>query len=333
MLTPYLFPLLVFALASASIGGVMMAVLYPRVAKASTYRQRFSRIAALDTAKQTAPVEDDGRDRQRSVEKTLRELEEKQKANAKKGSKPTLAGRIRQAGLTWTRRTYYLVCIGSGLASYAVALLLGPGTVVALGFGLAGGLLLPHLYVSAKRKGRFKRFTAELPNAVDVIVRGLKAGLPLADCLRVIATEAQEPVKSEFVSIAQDQTLGIPIDEAVQRLWERVPLPEASFFAIVIAIQSRTGGNLSEALANLSKVLRERKKMHAKIKAMSSEAKSSAGIIGALPFLVAGAVSLTSPDYMSLLFTTMTGKMVLAGCALWMGMGILVMRKMINFDF
>lgn len=311
----------------------MLAILYPHVAKASAYKQRFERLAALTDRNTAESVCEDGRDRRRFVEKTLREIDEKQKANAKKGGKPTLTGRIRQAGLNWTRKTYYLVCVGAGLASYVTALLLGLNTITMLGFGVAGGLLLPHVYVNSKRKARFKRFSAEFPNAVDVIVRGLKAGLPMADCLRVIATEAQDPVKSEFVAIAQDQTLGIPIDEAVQKMWERVPLSEANFFAIVITIQSRTGGSLSEALGNLSKVLRERKKMKGKIRAMSAEAKSSAGIIGALPFFVAGAVYLTSPDYMSLLFTTLTGKIVLAGCALWMSIGTLVMRKMINFDF
>ncbi|MCT7374363.1 type II secretion system F family protein [Chelativorans salis] len=333
MLAPSLFVIMVFALASLSVGGVAMALFYPQIAKASPFRRRFDGIAAFSARERQASSDEDGRDRRRSVEKTLRELEEKQKAKTRKTSRPTLAGRIRQAGLTWTTKSYYLVCAGSGLASYSIAFLLGPSTIAAVGFGMAGGLLLPHVYVGAKRKARFKRFTAEFPNAVDVIVRGLKAGLPMADCLRIIAAEAQDPVRSEFVTIVQDQTLGIPIDEAVQRLWERVPLSEANFFAIVIGIQSKTGGSLAEALGNLSKVLRERKKMQGKIKAMSSEAKSSAGIIGALPFLVGGAVYLTSPDYMSLLFHTLTGKLVLVGCALWMGMGILVMRKMINFDF
>jgi Flp pilus assembly protein TadB len=154
----------------------------------------------------------------------------------------------------------------------------------------AGGLLLPHFYVNFMRARRFKRFSAEFANAMDVIVRGLKSGLPLADCMKIIAAEAQEPVRSEFKAIIEDQAMGMPSDEAVQRLPQRMPVAEASFFAIVIAIQSRTGGSLSEALGNLSKVLRERKKMQAKIKAMSSEAKSSAGIIGALPVFVTGAI-------------------------------------------
>jgi tight adherence protein B len=207
------------------------------------------------------------------------------------------------------------------------------GPLPSIGFGLASGLLLPHLYVDVRRKRRFMSFTAEFPNAVDIIVRGVRSGLPLVDCLRIIATEAQEPVRGEFKAIVEDQTLGVPLEEAVQRLPDRLPLPEANFFAIVITIQSRTGGSLSEALGNLSKVLRERVKMRAKIKAMSSEAKASGGIIGALPIVVGFLVYLTSPDYISLLFTTLTGKMVLAACAVWMGTGVLVMRKMINFDF
>ncbi|NRP72790.1 hypothetical protein ILFOPFJJ_03689 [Ensifer psoraleae] len=333
MLTSLLFPAFVFLLASTSIGGVMIAVFYPRVVKASVYRQRFERIAAVAERKQSERAEEDGRDRRRSVEKTLREIDAKHKANARRSRKPSLAGRIRQAGLHWSTRTYFLACAGVALTTWSIMVPLGLGPLVAVGFAIAGGLLLPHAYVSKKRKSRFARFAAEFPNAVDVIVRGLKAGLPMGDCLRVIAAEAQEPVKSEFVSIAQDQTLGIPVDEAVERMCERMPLPEANFFAIVIAIQSRTGGSLSEALGNLSKVLRERKKMKSKIKAMSAEAKSSAGIIGVLPFFVAGAVYLTSPDYMMLLVTTLTGKLVLVGCGLWMGIGILVMRRMINFDF
>ncbi len=166
-----------------------------------------------------------------------------------------------------------------------------------------------------------------------MFVRGVKAGLPLIDCLKVIAREAQEPVRSEFQAIVEDQTLGMPISDAVARFPERIPLAETNFFAIVITIQARTGGSLAEALSNLSKVLRDRRKMDAKIRAMSAEAKASAGIIGSLPIVVAILVYLTSPDYIMLLFQTTTGNIVLAGSALWMLMGIMVMRKMINFDF
>jgi tight adherence protein B len=270
--------------------------------------------------------------RKRSLEDVLIEIEEKQRA--KQQAKPTLITRIRQAGLRWSKSTYYMVCGGAGVASFlAASAILSQGILPALGFGIAAGLLLPHFYVNRKRAGRFMKFTEEFANAMDVIVRGLKAGLPLGDCMKIIAAEAQEPVKSEFKAIIEDQAMGMPIDEAVQRLPNRMPVTEAMFFAIVITIQSRTGGSLSEALGNLSKVLRERKKMRAKIKAVSSEAKASAGIIGALPVFVTAAIWVTSPDYISLLFTTTAGNFILAGAGFWMLIGILVMRKMINFDF
>ena len=128
---------------------------------------------------------------------------------------------------------------------------------------------------------RMKKFIVEFPNAVDVIIRGVKAGLPLGDCIRVIAAEAAEPVRSEFRRIVEAQAIGLSVAEAVEKLHDSVPIAEANFFSIVINLQSKSGGNLSEALGNLSRVLRDRKKMALKIKAMSSEAKTSAGIIGA----------------------------------------------------
>ncbi|MGO4386999.1 type II secretion system F family protein [Microvirga sp. 2YAF29] len=259
-------------------------------------------------------------------------MEEKQKL--KKTSKLTLNARIRQAGLSWSPKTYYIICIAVGILTFGISFtVFGLGLFTSVGFGISGGMLIPNFYVNGKRANRFKRFSNEFPNAVDVIVRGVKAGLPLVDCLRIISLEAQEPVKAEFRLLLEDQTLGVPMDQAVQKLPERIPLPEASFFAIVIAMQTKTGGSLAEALSNLSKVLRERKKMKAKIKAVSSEAKASAGIIGSLPIIVATLIYFTSPDYISLLFSTSTGHMTLAASGLWMGIGVLVMRKMINFDF
>ena len=160
----------------------------------------------------------------------------------------------------------------------------------------------------------------------------MRAGLPLGDCLRVIAGESAEPVRSEFRLIIESTAMGLQLGEAVEKLYERVPVQEANFFSIVINIQSKAGGNLSEALGNLSRVLRDRKKMKQKVTAMSQEAKASAGIIGALPFFVTGALYLTSPAYISLLFTNPTGRMIVFGCLVWMLFGILTMKKMINFD-
>jgi tight adherence protein B len=331
MVSPELIPVAIALLATLCAGGIVVALFYSHLAKRSESRKRFAAIAGRDaTAASSAKSQDVTR--KKAIDATLRELEEKQKI--RKGTKPSLAIRMRQAGLGWDKRTYCIACAGAAASSYLVAIgILGIGQLAGLGFGISGGLLLPHLYVGAKRKSRFKSFSSEFPNAVDVIVRGVKAGLPLVDCLRIISVEAQEPVRSEFRAILEDQTLGLPMDQAVQRLPERVPLPEANFFAIVIALQSRTGGSLSEALSNLSKVLRERKKMQAKIKAVSSEAKASAGIIGCLPVVVAALIYLTSPAYIGLLFSTLTGNFVLAASGFWMLIGTLVMRKMINFDF
>ncbi len=334
MFSPFVVQMAVAALAVFSVGGVLISLLYPRLAGGSKTEKRLEAIA--DSKRKAAADRisaEEGR-RRRSVEDTLKELEEAQKAKARSSTKPTLTVRMRQAGLAWSKNIYYLVCLVAAAFAYVVAiLLLGLGPVPGAGFGLAAGLLAPHFFVNMKRKRRLKKFGEEFPNAVDVVVRGVKAGLPLIDCLKVIASEAQEPVCTEFQEIVEDQTLGMPLAEAVERLPERIPLSETNFFAIVIAIQARSGGSLSEALSNLSKVLRDRKKMTGKIRAMSAEAKSSAGIIGALPIIVAILVYFTSPDYILLLFQTTTGNIVLAGCGIWMFMGIMVMRKMINFDY
>jgi tight adherence protein B len=203
----------------------------------------------------------------------------------------------------------------------------------ALGLAFAAGAGLPFWILSFLKKRRESKFLEAFPDAVDVIVRGIKAGLPLLDSLKLIAADASEPVRSEFRSIIETQTIGIPIGEACVKLYERMPVAEANFFGIVVAIQQRAGGNLSEALGNLSRVLRDRKKMKAKIQAMSMEAKASAGIIGALPIAVMTLVWITSPNYISLLWTEPLGRMMLAACAIWMSVGVFVMRRMINFDF
>jgi tight adherence protein B len=330
MLTPDIAPILASLLAAISATGLIAFIFYPRLKEHSRSRKRFETIAMIDSQSGVRAASEEA-NRRRSVETTLKELEEKRRVAA--GAKPSLTMRIRQAGLDWSKRTYWLICFVVAAICFAAAGAFGLQPWLALTVGFAGGALLPRVYLSAKGRQRLKRFAEEFPNAVDVIVRGVKAGLPIVDCLRIISLEAQEPVRSEFRTIMEDQTVGVPLDQAVHRLSDRVALSETSFFAIVVAMQSRTGGSLSEALGNLSKVLRERKKMQAKIKSMSSEANASAAIIGSLPVVVTVMLYLTSPAYIALLFTTMIGQLVLAACGLWMGIGILVMRKMINFDF
>ncbi|MDO9058323.1 MAG: type II secretion system F family protein [Bradyrhizobium sp.] len=207
------------------------------------------------------------------------------------------------------------------------------GLLAALGLAFAAGFGLPRWTLGYLKKRREKAFLKALPDAVDVIVRGIKAGLPLFESIKVVAADAPEPLRGEFLSIIETQAIGMPLGDACARLFERMPVPEANFFGIVIAIQQKSGGNLSEALGNLSKVLRDRKKMAEKIQAMSMEAKASAGIIGSLPPIVMLLVYLSTPEYISLLWTHPTGQLMLVGCVLWMAMGIFVMKRMINFDF
>jgi tight adherence protein B len=325
--------LAIAGLAMLSAGGLAYALLYGRIESEDRAGSRLDRVQsrspAIDVARARAV---DPARRRKSIQETLKEIEEKQKAKARHNS-PPLALRIEQAGLSWSRRTFLLISLVTGVVLFLAAWLFGAPIYASLGFLAAGLFGLPRWVVNFLRRRRFEKFLNEFANAIDVVVRGVKAGLPLNDCVRIIAAEAAEPVKTEFRKVAETQALGIPLGEAVAKLPDRVPVPETNFFAIVIATQQRAGGNLAEALSNLSRVLRDRRKMKGKIKAMSMEAKSSAFIIGSLPVIVMVMVYFTSPGYIMLLFTEPLGNMILIASAFWMLVGVLVMRKMINFDF
>jgi len=316
------------SLASLAAGGLGWVFVYPVL---SGERRAEQRVASVARADPVARVTQRGpqRSRREQVEETLKQLEVRER----KPKRVPLSIRIHQAGLSWTQRQFILISVGMGAIAFVAALGIGLGLLPALGFGFAGGLGAPQWLLSYLKKRRQNQFLNGFPDAVDVIVRGAKAGLPLLECMKVVSNDAAEPIKSEFRAMIETQTIGIPIGEACSKLYERIPVAEANFFGIVIGIQQKTGGNLSEALGNLSKVLRDRKKMKAKIQAMSMEAKASAAIIAALPPSVMILVYLTSPDYIQILWLHPTGRMMLAGCAVWMLIGVLVMRKMINFDF
>ena len=317
----------VFFLVSVAFGGVVYVFLYPMLSGERKAEARLQSVAKTEPlARATRGPQKSRRD---TVEATLKELDERHK----KSKSAPLSVRIAQAGLSWTKRQFAFISAGMGLATFLLSLFFGTGLIIAAAIGFAGAFGVPRWLLSYLKKRREKKFLNGFPDAVDVIVRGVKAGLPLLDCIKMIALEAPEPLKSEFRLILETQAIGMPLGEACGKLYERTPLPEANFFGIVVAIQQKAGGNLSEALGNLSRVLRDRKKMKAKIQAMSQEAKASAGIIGALPIAVMTLVYLTSPQYISLLFTTSIGNMMLAASAVWMATGVMVMKKMINFDF
>lgn len=319
--------LAVALLAMLAVGGVAYALLYPLLSgekRAEKRRKEFAGpnpVRGIDREAAT-------RAKRGQVAQSLKELENREKAR----HKLTLEARIAQAGLNWTRRKYYVISAVVA-ALTGLLLLVASGNLVMAAVGLfIGAFGLPAWFLKRCRVKRLKQFAVTFPDALDVITRGIKAGLPVNDCLRIVANEAAEPVKSEFRQIIETQALGLTLADASGKLYERMPCAEANFFGIVIAIQQRTGGNLSETLTNLSRVLRERRKMRDKIQAVSMEAKASAAIIGALPPTVALLVYLSTPRYIELLWLTQMGKLALVGCGIWMLIGVLVMRKMINFE-
>jgi tight adherence protein B len=314
-------------LAATALGGMAWVFIYPMLSGERKVQHRRASVAKTEPA--ARQIDRSQRSRREQVEGSLKEIE----ARRLKEKKVPLGTRITQAGLAWSSQKFMIVSGVLAAVCFAIAMLLGGGVLAGIGLAFAGGFGLPRWGLSFLKKRREKKFLRALPDAVDVIVRGIKAGLPLFDSIKVVAADAPEPLKSEFLAIIETQAIGMPLGEACTRLFERMPLPEANFFGIVIAIQQKSGGNLSEALGNLSKVLRDRKKMAEKIQAMSMEAKASAGIIGSLPPIVMLLVYLSTPDYISLLWTHPTGQLMLCGCVVWMSVGIFVMKKMINFDF
>jgi tight adherence protein B len=314
-------------MAAVAIGGVAWVFLYPILSGEKAAEQRRATFAKSEPVARRA--ERAQRSRRQQVEDSLKEVEDR----TKKARSVALTTRIAQAGLSWSKQQFIIISAVVGASLFLMSLFAGAGLLPSLAFGFAAGFGAPRWFLGFLKRRREQKFLAGLPDAVDIIVRGIKAGLPLFDSIKVVAVDAPEPVRSEFAAIVETQAIGMPLGEACGRLYERMPVPEANFFGIVISIQQKAGGNLSEALGNLSKVLRDRKKMKAKIKAMSMEAKASAAIIGSLPPVIMIAVYVLNPDYISLLWTTPVGHLMLAGSAFWMTMGVLVMKKMINFDF
>jgi tight adherence protein B len=314
-------------LAATAVGGLAWVFIYPLLSGEKQAEDRRASVAKSEpVARQTDKSQ---RTRREQVEGSLKELD----ARRQKEKKVPLGTRLTQAGLNWTPQKFMIVSGILGAVAFVVAMFGGGGLLAAAGLAFAAGFGLPRWGLSYLKTRREKAFLRALPDAVDVIVRGIKAGLPLFESIKVVAADAPEPLKGEFLAIIETQAIGMPLGDACARLFERMPVPEANFFGIVIAIQQKSGGNLSEALGNLSKVLRDRKKMAEKIQAMSMEAKASAAIIGSLPPIVMLLVYLSTPEYISLLWIHPTGQLMLVGCVLWMSIGIFVMKRMINFDF
>lgn len=331
--TSILAQIAVMLLAALSVGMIAYVIAYPYISGEKQADKRLASIAegsARVAASSGAGTESQEalQERRKQIEETLKDIEDK-----KSKQKLTMRTRLLQAGLDMTPRTFYIASIIAGLVVFALTYLsdnplwvCGGGALIA-----AGGL--PRWTINFLKKRRLAKFIDGFANAIDVVVRGVKSGLPLNDCMAILAQETEEPLKSEFQELVEQQRVGVPLGECFNRMLERVPLQEVNFFAIVIAIQQQAGGNLAEALGNLSQVLRDRKGLAAKVRALSSEAKASAIILACMPFGVMIMVYISAPEYISLLWREKMGQMMLMISAGWMTMGILVMRKMINFKY
>ena len=319
-------------LAAMSAAGLIYFLAYPLLSGDTKAEKRIQTVTENKTkrAVRTAQAEQ-ASNRRRQVADTLKELEQKQKQR----EKMTMRTRLERAGLDMTPRTFWIVSVVAGLVIGAVVYVSLPGMnpLISVAAAFVGAFGLPRWIVGRLIKRRQSKFLDEFANSLDVIVRGVKSGLPLNECLNIIARESPSPIKEEFKELVEQQRVGIPLGECFERMMSRMPLPEVNFFAIVIAIQQQAGGNLSEALGNLAGVLRDRKRMQAKVKALSAEAKASAGVLACLPFAVMIMVYLSTPGYIKILFTTKMGQFMLVLAAVWMTCGILVMKKMINFKY
>jgi len=266
--------------------------------------------------------------RRKAIELQLKDAERKERK-----ARMTMASKLKHAGLKVSIKTFWIVSGCLGAVAFLAPLVLGLNIFVCLGIAVVMGLGLPRWVVGFIGKRRLKKFSSEFANSVDIIVRGIRTGLPVHDCFKIIAKESPAPLGPEFQTLVEGLGVGLTLGQALDKMYERIPTPELRFFSIVIAIQQKTGGNLGEALSNLTTVLRARRMMGEKIKALSGEAVASAGIIGSLPPVVMTMVGLTTPSYMALMFTDFRGQVMLLGAALWMATGIFVMKKMISFKF
>jgi tight adherence protein B len=329
--------LALIAFIALSTGGFLIGLLHPWLTGEAQVARRVQTVSDRSSTRRDktqglrARLMAESKDsRRKQIQESLKQLEESQK---KRRRKLTLRTLLMQSGLELTAQKFWIGSAGLGTVLGLAILLVGAPWYVALAAGAVGLFGLPRWFLGYLRKRRQEVFLREFADAIDIMVRGLKAGLPVSDAMKVIAAESPAPVGPEFLEVVEGQRVGIAIDQGIERMFDRMPLAEVNFLSIVMAIQSKTGGNLAEALNNLSKVLRDRKKMKQKIAAVSQEAKASAMIIGSLPFVITGAMSILNPEYLNPLWDTEIGHLLIAGSLIWMGAGVLIMRKMINFDF
>ena len=328
-MSPTLITYVIAGLAFVSIVGVGFAL--TTSGPSQQQQKRFKQVSSRSDRRGSAAI--DVRDkRKKEIQDSMKSLRAREEKRRKDVHSKSLPDRIKQAGFSFSPTVFWLVSAGIGVGSGLAAFVAGLQYPVVAGIAFATGLGLPRWFLGMAISARQKKFLLLFADAIDVIVRSVKSGLPLIECLRIIARESPQPLSGEFERVIDSIQMGGTVAESLERMYRRMPLPEVNFFNIVISIQQQAGGNLSEALGNLSIVLRSRKMLKEKVKALSSEAKASAMIIGALPICVMLLVYVTTPEYITELFTHSVGHMILLIGGTLMALGIFIMRQMINFD-
>jgi tight adherence protein B len=323
---PLILALGLTAVISLFVGLAILLVIRGRAQ--NRFKRRLSAVSNIGASAKGGQRGKKGQQRRLLIQGKLDELEGDKKQGP---DRITLHNRIEMSGLEITEKQFYMASVGLGLAVMVVVFVMKFGALAAVLGGVGIGLGFPRMTLSYKAAKRKKSFVENFAESVDIIVRGIRSGLPLGECLNIIAREAPDPINIEFRHIIEATRLGLPLPEALERGAERVGVPEFKFFSIVLAIQQETGGNLAETLSNLSGVLRSRKAMKDKVKAMSAEARTTAMIIGSLPFAMGLLLYITSPKYLMVLFSSSGGHISMVAGVISMITGSAIMAKMINF--
>ena len=309
---------------AAAVGLVMAAFIGPSTRK--QVQRRLSGVRYRHSESSEAKVES-------QMKKAMAARKPKVHKVAGSGSRTeALAIRLQRTGRSWTVSQYIYVSLGLSIVLGLILYLQTGVPLLSLVGGLFIGAGLPHLVVNFFIKRRTTQFITKFPDAIDLLVRGLRSGLPVTETLAVVAQEISGPVGVEFKGIIERIKIGRSMEDAMQVSADRLNVPEFNFFTITLAIQRETGGNLAETLSNLSDVLRKRSQMKLKIKAMSSESKASAYIVGSLPFLVFAMIWWINPNYLGAFFVDERLMVIGLGGLVWMGLGVFIMAKMVSFE-
>lgn len=289
-----------------------------------------ARVAELKSDENSVSAADISAARRKNVQDVLKGIDQSQ--TRAEMARSALRRRLDRAGLAMvTVQQFWLVSIALGGVLGGGCLLSGQSALTGLLLTFAAGLGLPRWVVGFLMKRRQQKFTDDFADAMDVVVRSVKSGLPSFEALKLVAKDFRDPVGGEFQRLVDGMLVGLTMEDALRRMYDSMPTPEVGFFSVVMTVQQRAGGNLAEALSNLASVLRDRKRLKSKIKTMSSEAKSTAWIIGCMPFMVVVLLSAVAPDYVQVFFAEKIGHILIGLCLTWMAIGAFVMRQMINF--